>query len=148
LQNEHLRFLEALKLYGKDWELIEKHVGNRDIKNIRSHAQKFLARLLRLLEGEEKIKELTLEEAEFYFGILNKKLHKSMKPKEEVSPEFLRPYELFKIEKITRPHEELAYEKWKEEMCKQSTSKSIMSIGLSVKVMMKSVGLALERFCF
>ena len=39
---EHELFLEALKLYGKDWEEIQAHVGTRDIVNVRAHAQKFL----------------------------------------------------------------------------------------------------------
>ena len=34
---EHERFLEALRLHGKDWELIEKHVGTRKAPNIRAH---------------------------------------------------------------------------------------------------------------
>ena len=36
--DEHLKFLEALKMYGKDWDEIEKYIGTREITNIRSHA--------------------------------------------------------------------------------------------------------------
>jgi len=39
---EHRRFLQALKLYGKDWPAVEKHVKTRSAKQVRSHAQKFL----------------------------------------------------------------------------------------------------------
>jgi U3 small nucleolar ribonucleoprotein component len=27
--DEHIRFLEALKLYGKEWKLVQKHVTTR-----------------------------------------------------------------------------------------------------------------------
>eukprot|EP00826_Nyctotherus_ovalis_P023019 TRINITY_DN1772_c0_g1_i13.p1 TRINITY_DN1772_c0_g1~~TRINITY_DN1772_c0_g1_i13.p1 ORF type:complete len:393 (-),score=83.57 TRINITY_DN1772_c0_g1_i13:55-1233(-) len=37
---EHERFLEALKLYGKHWKLVEKHIGTRTGTQVRSHAQK------------------------------------------------------------------------------------------------------------
>jgi MYB-related transcription factor LHY len=35
---EHELFLEALKIYGKDWEAVEKHIGTRDAAHVRSHA--------------------------------------------------------------------------------------------------------------
>ena len=38
---EHALFLEALLKYGKNWVKIQEHVGTRDPKHIRSHAQKF-----------------------------------------------------------------------------------------------------------
>jgi len=65
--------------------MIEKAVQTRDIKNIRSHAQKFLASLLRYIEGRDIVPEMTLEDAEFYYGVLKQKLHKSMKPKGAVA---------------------------------------------------------------
>lgn len=42
---EHQRFLEALKLYGKDWNKISRYIGTRDVINIRSHAQKFFKKI-------------------------------------------------------------------------------------------------------
>ena len=57
--DEHQKFLEALKIYGKDWEEIEKYVGTREISNIRSHAQKFLAKLIKFIERKKLIKNMT-----------------------------------------------------------------------------------------
>jgi SHAQKYF class myb-like DNA-binding protein len=42
---EHLRFVEALKDYGKDWRRVQIHVDTRSSTQARSHAQKFFAKL-------------------------------------------------------------------------------------------------------
>jgi len=34
-----------LKLYGKDWQMVENHIGSRSSAQIRSHAQKFLTKI-------------------------------------------------------------------------------------------------------
>ena len=44
-KEEHLRFIESLKLFGKSWKKVEEHVGTRSGAQIRSHAQKFFNRL-------------------------------------------------------------------------------------------------------
>ncbi|KAK4278077.1 hypothetical protein QN277_015971 [Acacia crassicarpa] len=44
---EHKKFLEALKLYGRAWRKIEEHVGTKTTVQIRSHAQKFFSKVLR-----------------------------------------------------------------------------------------------------
>uniref|UniRef100_A0A2P2LU61 Uncharacterized protein n=1 Tax=Rhizophora mucronata TaxID=61149 RepID=A0A2P2LU61_RHIMU len=44
-EEEHNRFLGALKLYGRAWQRIEEHIGTKTAVQIRSHAQKFFSKL-------------------------------------------------------------------------------------------------------
>lgn len=52
---EHEKFLEGLKLYGKNWNMIRTHVGTRTCPQTRSHAQKFF----RKLEKQGELQEFT-----------------------------------------------------------------------------------------
>ena len=45
--------MEAVRIHGKEWELIQRHVATRDTNNIRAHAQKFLNKLTKLVQQEE-----------------------------------------------------------------------------------------------
>ena len=40
-EDEHNRFLQGIKEYGRDWMEVTKWVGTRTVEQIRSHAQKF-----------------------------------------------------------------------------------------------------------
>jgi len=42
---EHQRFVEAIKLYKRDWARVKEHVGTRTVIQIRSHAQKYFLKL-------------------------------------------------------------------------------------------------------
>ncbi|KAI3704446.1 hypothetical protein L1987_74666 [Smallanthus sonchifolius] len=55
-QEEHKKFLEALKLYGRSWRQIEGHVGNKTAVQIRSHAQKFFSKVVRESSGVDGTK--------------------------------------------------------------------------------------------
>ncbi|GMH00360.1 hypothetical protein Nepgr_002199 [Nepenthes gracilis] len=58
-EEEHNRFLEALKLYGRAWQRIEDHIGTKTAVQIRSHAQKFFSKL----EKEALVKGIPIGEA-------------------------------------------------------------------------------------
>lgn len=59
--SEHRRFLEGLKLFGKDWRLIEEHIGTRTCSQIRSHAQKFFLRFDK--ESDRNVEDPQLEDS-------------------------------------------------------------------------------------
>ena len=42
---EHQRFLDSLRIFGKDWYRVEEYIGTRSSAQIRSHAQKFISKL-------------------------------------------------------------------------------------------------------
>ena len=63
---EHKKFIEGLKVYGKNWKKIQKLIGTRSITQARSHAQKFLMKLkiiknpcLNLDFSNDKVKNLS-----------------------------------------------------------------------------------------
>lgn len=63
---EHVRFLEALKSFGKNWKKVEEYVATRTSTQARSHAQKFFANIIKhnmtMEEFLEKISHNTLND--------------------------------------------------------------------------------------
>jgi SHAQKYF class myb-like DNA-binding protein len=66
---EHVRFLESLKLFGKNWKKVEEYVATRTSTQARSHAQKFFGNISKthnsmddFLEGisQESLNQLKL----------------------------------------------------------------------------------------
>jgi len=50
--DEHSKFLEALKLFDRDWKKIEKFIGTKTVIQIRSHAQKYFLKVQKNNTGE------------------------------------------------------------------------------------------------
>jgi SHAQKYF class myb-like DNA-binding protein len=71
---EHYKFLEALRIYGKDWDKIQAHIGTRDAAHCRSHAQKFLIKLEKSMNAKSPKK--MIEDAQIYHDILSKRVEK------------------------------------------------------------------------
>lgn len=46
-EEEEKKFLEALEMFGRDWNKVTAHIGTRDAHSIRSHAQKHFIKLYR-----------------------------------------------------------------------------------------------------
>ncbi|KAJ8497442.1 hypothetical protein OPV22_007994 [Ensete ventricosum] len=44
-EDEHEKFLEAIKLHGRVWRRIQEHIGTKSAIQIRSHAQKFFSKV-------------------------------------------------------------------------------------------------------
>jgi hypothetical protein len=63
--------LEALRIYGKNWEKMEGHVKTRDAAHCRSHAQKFFSKLIKFLDtGGHKEEMPAVDDAKIYLEIL------------------------------------------------------------------------------
>jgi SHAQKYF class myb-like DNA-binding protein len=44
-KEEHQRFIDAIRLHGKNWKKVEEYIGTRNGPQVRSHAQKFFLKL-------------------------------------------------------------------------------------------------------
>uniref|UniRef100_A0A7N0VDP9 Uncharacterized protein n=1 Tax=Kalanchoe fedtschenkoi TaxID=63787 RepID=A0A7N0VDP9_KALFE len=52
-EEEHQKFIEALKLFGRAWRQIEDYIGTKTAVQIRSHAQKFFSKVTK--EGANSV---------------------------------------------------------------------------------------------
>lgn len=53
-KEEHQRFIDAIKIHGKNWKKVEEYVGTRSGAQVRSHAQKFFLKLEKELKNKPK----------------------------------------------------------------------------------------------
>ncbi|TMW66864.1 hypothetical protein Poli38472_011980 [Pythium oligandrum] len=54
-QDEHDRFLEAIKLHPEGpWRLITQHIGTRSVRQVQTHAQKYHEKIARRMRGLRK----------------------------------------------------------------------------------------------
>lgn len=58
-REEHERFLEALKLYGRNWKMVQMFVKTRTTTQTRSHAQKYFAKASKASSGAETFQPAT-----------------------------------------------------------------------------------------
>jgi len=80
-------------------------IRTRDAKAVKSHAQKFLVRLVKLLNKEDSGEHLNLQEAEYFYGVLNEKTHwRTKRKQEEVLKKRanLEQGKIFIVEKVDR----------------------------------------------
>ena len=61
-RKEHFKFLEALKLFGKEWQKVQQHVNTRTSTQARSHAQKFFVKLEKHMTLDEFLERLDIEQ--------------------------------------------------------------------------------------
>jgi len=83
---EHLKFVEAMWLYGNEWKRVQTHIGTRTSSQARSHAQKFFIRLKKKFNNcnFQNINDIFREEN---FGIIIEWINESLGP----NYEFLNP---------------------------------------------------------
>lgn len=67
---EHEKFLEALKIYGKNWNKVHRHVGTRTSAQTRSHAQKYFNKLMK--KGSKEANQESLKREDSHHSVSNK----------------------------------------------------------------------------
>jgi SHAQKYF class myb-like DNA-binding protein len=69
-KEEHAKFVEALKVHGKDWGKVQRFVGTRSSTQARSHAQKFFQKVEKYLRNNgdiiDYLKEADIDDKRVY----------------------------------------------------------------------------------
>ena len=128
---EHQRFLDGMQMYGKDWLSVSKLIRTRDHKNVISHAQKFLVKLVKFLADQIDIDDLSKEDAEYFYGIMKHKINYQTSRVLKIKG----PKPIFEIQKVEKKKEDPPY-CIKEEANETIKERSFhQSLGFSVKYM-------------
>lgn len=97
---EHNKFMEGIKIFGKDWKKVQQYVGTRTSAQSRSHAQKVLTKT-----------PLTGDNCDDSYSLKSRSDQRSnkgeyMEPKVEVESNTIDPinYQKFKTPSIDRSH--------------------------------------------
>ncbi|KAL0758207.1 hypothetical protein Bca101_095875 [Brassica carinata] len=69
-KDEHDRFLEALRLYGRAWQRIQEHIGTKTAVQIRSHAQRSILYSNKLALYDTNVPYFTLIMVQLFSGLL------------------------------------------------------------------------------
>lgn len=64
-KDEHIKFLEAIQKYGRNWRKVQEHVGTRSSTQSRSHAQKFFKKV-KFEDVEEELTRLKSGSKAYY----------------------------------------------------------------------------------
>lgn len=120
-KQEHQKFLEAIKIYGKNWRLVQHYVGTRNATQARSHAQKYFAKLQKTkTNGADDCKSMDNNQllvSNLCLGTPGRiKTKLSYLENQAIAIGFAKRPKLFSIErKYTRPEQDL------EELCRPAT---------------------------
>jgi SHAQKYF class myb-like DNA-binding protein len=55
---EHVKFVEAIFMYGNEWKKVKGHINTRSSSQARSHAQKYFLKLRKILTKDSQVGEI------------------------------------------------------------------------------------------
>jgi SHAQKYF class myb-like DNA-binding protein len=129
-KEEHDKFIDAIKQYGKDWKQVEQHIESRTGAQIRSHAQKFFNRIIKRYNIEKN------EVIDFVHNAYNSNIDSSIqspkrKKKSEASSKNTKNLYVFNEEpniKSTKEEGEKSRAEEKQETLSRDLDYSVLSL--------------------